>query len=39
VLLNFTAAVAADTAAAALAEMRAAGVEVSGDLLYGGARS
>ncbi|MGV9672529.1 MULTISPECIES: isochorismatase family protein [unclassified Gordonia (in: high G+C Gram-positive bacteria)] len=39
VLLNFTAAVAADTATSALAEMRAAGVEVSGDLLYGGAGS
>lgn len=39
VLLNFTAAVAADTATAALAEMRAAGVEMSGDLLYGGTRS
>lgn len=37
VLLNFTAAVSAGTAEAALTEMRHAGVELSGDLLYRGA--
>ncbi|AZG43895.1 isochorismatase family protein [Gordonia insulae] len=36
VLLNFTAAVAADTATKALAELREAGVELVGDLLYDG---
>ncbi|GAB90191.1 nicotinamidase [Gordonia rhizosphera] len=36
VLLNFTAAVAPDTAASALVSMREAGVELVGDLLYDG---
>lgn len=37
VLLNFTAAVAEKTATAALADMRGAGIELVGDLLYSGA--
>ncbi|RPA12707.1 isochorismatase family protein [Gordonia sp. OPL2] len=36
VLLNFTAAVSADTASTALSAMRAAGVDLVGDLLYNG---
>lgn len=34
VLLNFTAAVSSDTATSALAELRSAGVELVGDLIY-----
>ena len=36
VLLNFTAAVAPDTAKTALREMHSAGIELDGDLLYNG---
>ncbi|WAC54951.1 isochorismatase family protein [Gordonia sp. SL306] len=36
VLLNFTAAVAATTASKALSEMRSAGIDLTGDLLYDG---